>query len=63
MKVLGRICHAIHWRPKPNNKCKKYYDENKESSYVKYGDVNNLYKWAVSQKLPVNGFKWDDDVS
>ena len=23
-----------------------------------YLDANDLYGWAVSQKLPVNGFKW-----
>ena len=23
-----------------------------------YLDANNLYGWAVFQKLPVNGFKW-----
>ena len=35
----------------------KSYDENKESSYIKYLDANNLYGWAMSQKLPENGFK------
>ena len=34
------------------------YDENKESSYIQYLDANNLYGWAMPQKLPVNGFKW-----
>ena len=28
-----------------------------------YLDVNNLYGWAMSQKLPVNGFKWENDLS
>ena len=23
-----------------------------------YLNANNLYGWAMSQKLPVNGFKW-----
>ena len=29
-----------------------------ESLYVGYLDANNLYGQAVSQKLPVNDFKW-----
>ena len=32
--IIGRICHAIHWYTKANNKCMKYYDKNKESSYL-----------------------------
>ena len=36
----------------------KHYDENKESSYIQYLDANNLYGWAMSQKLPVNNFNW-----
>ena len=30
--------------------------KNKESSYLKYWDVNNLYSWAMSQKPPVKIF-------
>ena len=36
----------------------KNYDKNNESSNIEYLDANKLYGWAMSQKLPVNGFKW-----
>ena len=42
---------------KPNNKYLNDYDKNKESSYLML-DANNLYGWAMSQKLPTGGFKW-----
>ena len=38
----------------------KNYDESIELSYTEYLDANNLYGWAMSQKLPTNGFKWVD---
>ena len=41
----------------------KNYDKNKESSFLMYVDANNLYGWAISKKLPVDGFKWVDDLS
>ena len=41
--ITGGICHAIHWYAEANNKYMKNYDKNKESSYVKYLDANNLY--------------------
>ena len=28
---------------------------------MQYLDANNLYGWAMSKKLPVNGFKWIDN--
>ena len=56
-RIRGGICHLIHRYAKANNKYMKNYDKNKESSYIQYLDANNLYGWAMSQKLPVNGFK------
>ena len=41
----------------------KYYDENKESSHLKHWDANNLYRWAMSQRFPVNCFKWVEETS
>ena len=61
--IRGGICHAIHKHAKANNKYMKNYDKNEESSYIQYLDANNLYGWAMSQKLPVNGFKWIEDTS
>ena len=52
----GGIFQEIHRYEKANNKYMKNYAKNNESSYIEYVDANNLYGWAMSQKLPVNGF-------
>ena len=54
--IRGGICQATHRYAKANNM--KHYEKNIESSYIQYLDANNLYGWAVTQKLPVKGFKW-----
>ena len=59
----GGICQAIHRYAKGNNKYMKSYNENNESSYIEYLDANYLYWWKISQKLPVNGFKWVKNLS
>ena len=56
--IRGGIYHAIHRYAKVNNKHMKNYDKMKESSYIQYLDASNLYGWAMSQKSPVNGFRW-----
>ena len=61
--IRGGICHAIHRCAKANDKYMKNYDKNIESSYLMYLDPNNLYGWAISQRLPVDGFKWVEQLS
>ena len=56
--IRGVICQVTHRYAKANNIYMKNYDKNIESSYIEYLDANNLYGWAMSQKLPVNDFKW-----
>ena len=61
--IRGGICHSIYQYTKANNKYMKYYDKNKESSYIQNWNVNNLYGWKMMQKLPVNNFEWIKDTS
>ena len=58
----GGISQAIHRYVKVNNKYMKNYDKNITSSYLMYLDANNLYGWAMSQKLSVNAFEWVEEL-
>ena len=40
--IIGGKCDAIHRYVKTSNKYMKDYNKNKESSYVKYWDTNDL---------------------
>ena len=48
--IRGGICRTIHQYAKANNKYLKDCDKNKELSYVKYWDINNVYGWVMPQK-------------
>ena len=61
--IRGGICQAIYRYAKANNKYMNNYDKRKIISYLMYLDVNNLYGWAMIQKLPVNGFIWLEKLS
>ena len=56
--IKSGICQAIHRYAKANNKYMKNYVKSIKLSFIEYLDANNLYGWAVSQKLAVNGLKW-----
>ena len=57
------ICHAILRYAKANNKYMRDYNKDEEESFLQYDDANNLYRQAMSQPLPVDGFKWVKNVS
>ena len=56
--ITGGMCQSTHKYAKANNKYMKNFDKNIELSYLTNLDANNLYGWAMSQILPVNGFMW-----
>ena len=61
--IRGGICHAILRYAKANNKYIKYYNNDEEGLFLQYDDANNLYGFAMIQQLPINGFKWREDLS
>ena len=57
--IRGGISMISTRYSKANNKYMgSDYDPSKESKFIQYLDANNLYGWAMSQKLPTGDFKW-----
>ena len=38
------------------------YNKNIPSAYLEYSDANDLYGWAMCKKLPVDNFRWVEDL-
>ena len=58
--IRGEKTHISKRYAEANNKYMNKSDETKSSTYIHYLDANNLYGWAMSQKLSTHGFKWID---
>ena len=61
--IRGGICHAILRYAKTNNKYMRDYNKDEEESFLQYNDANNLYGFAISDPLTVDGFEWMEDLS
>ena len=57
-QIRGGLSTAIHRFAQANNKYLPNYDNTKPSTFLKYIDANNLYGYAMSQKLPTGNFHW-----
>ena len=56
--IRGGISMISNRYGEANNKYMKNFDKTKLSKFLMYLDANNLYGWAMTQKLPVHSFKW-----
>ena len=56
--LRGGISYIAKRYGKAYNKYMNYYDPEKQSTYISYLDMNNLYGWTMSEYLPYGGFKW-----
>ena len=59
--IRGGISIISNRYGKANNKYMKDHNKKEATKYLMYLDANNLYGWAMSQKLPVHSFNWMTD--
>jgi len=60
--IRGGISTISKRYARANNKYMgEAYDPNQPSKFISCTDANNLYGWAMMQKLPTHAFKWMND--
>ena len=60
--IRGGISMICHRHAKANNKYLDVHNKEELQKYILYLDANNLYGYAMSQYLPVGGYKWNTEL-
>ena len=61
--IRGGIVNAVKRYAKANNKYIEDFDSEKPSNFLVYLDANNLYGWAMCQKLPTGDFQLENTTT
>ena len=56
--LKGETSYIAKRYAKANNKSINDYDPKKQSPFIPYLDMNNLYGWVMSEYLPYKVFNW-----
>ncbi|KFM71739.1 hypothetical protein X975_17934, partial [Stegodyphus mimosarum] len=56
--IRGGVSQCSKRYSRANHKYMNEHDDKKESLFLVYLDANNLYGWAMSQKLPLKNYQW-----
>ena len=56
--IRGGVSTITHRYAEANNHYMDNFNETKPETYLIYWDANNLYGYAMSQKLPTSNFRW-----
>ena len=58
--IRGGVSTVMKRKAESNHKYLNDHDPSKPSKFIEYLDANNLYGWAMSQRLPVRDLRWMD---
>ena len=56
--IRGGLTQVVKRHAAANHKYLPAYDKSKKCIFLQYLDANNLYGYGMSQKLPLDGYKW-----